>query len=360
LGTTKKAENNEHPALGADNAWDFVAALGFGWNLGNTLDATRNNPNVTPWRQETAWGNPVTREEVAILLRETGFDIFRVPVTWKDFLGPAPDFTVRPEWMARVRQVVDYGIGNGLVVILNLHHEDWHFPSEENYEDARAILVALWTQIAEEFRDYDNMLIFEAMNEPRLFGTPYEWNGGNPEGRDVVNRLNAAFVETVRATGGNNAARMLLLPTYAASAEEIAMAEFVMPPDDPRLIVSIHAYVPYRFALSGDYVREWSADNPADTRPIDMLFQRMYRHFLSQGIPVILGEMGARWREGGNLEYRVAWTEYYAAKGREYGVPLVWWDNGAFSGRGEVFGLMDRHNFTWVYPEIVDAFLKGR
>jgi endoglucanase len=335
------------------NAWEFVKGLKAGWNLGNTLDAVPRENDPSPSGHETAWGNPVTTHAMIKLVKDSGFGILRVPVSWAKQIGEGNK--INEAWMKRVREVVDYGINTGLTVILNLHHEDWHFPSEENYPAASVKFKAVWTQIANEFIGYGNNLILESMNEPRKNGTPVEWNGGDEEGRAVVAKLNADFVETVRKTGGNNLNRMLMLPTYAASSEDDAMRELLLPEGDENLIVSIHAYTPYLFALSNEKTDKWNAGNVNDVKDIDALFMRIKEYFIDKNIPVILGECGARDKD--NLESRVNWARYYAGKAKECGVPCIWWDNGAFKGTGELFGLMDRKNTKWEYPEIVDAFL---
>ena len=335
---------------------DFVSKLGNGWNLGNTLDAVASKPSATVAASETAWGNPVTTKEMIDTVAMAGFEVLRVPVTWDGHFGPGPDYTIDEKWLERVAEVVDYGLDNKMTVILNLHHEEWHFPSEENYEKASGILKKLWAQIAKRFENYGENLIFEAMNEPRMKGTAFEWNGGNPEGRDIVNRLNADFVNVIRQSGGNNPARHLMLPTYAASSDEKAMAAFKMPKDD-NIIVSIHSYTPYLFALSEEDVREWSAANPNDTRDLINLFRLLDKYFLSKGFPVILGEMGSRNRSE-NTQARTALAEYYANLAKTHSVPLVWWDNGIVKGNGELFGLLDRRQLEWFYPTIVEAMTK--
>lgn len=327
--------------------------LSSGWNLGNTLDAFTSQNNQPPMTQEMSWGNPKTTNEMIKLVSESGFDVLRVPVTWGKQLSPKPDYKINKLWLDRVQEVVDYGINNNMTVILNMHHEEWLFPSEENYAEASEKLKAIWIQIAERFAEYDDHLIFEGLNEPRKIGTNVEWTGGDPEGREIVMRLNSDFVKTIRNTGGNNKTRKLMVPAYAASSDEKALKDFVIP-DDRNIIVSIHAYTPYRFALSEEDVSEWSADNKNDTRDIDELFKRIDKYFLSRGIPVILGECGARNKD--NTEARVEWAKYYAGRGREYGVPCIWWDNGVWQGTGELFGLMDRRNVKWEFPDIVSAF----
>jgi len=331
---------------------ELIKEFSIGWNLGNTLDATGSSYLSS----ETSWGNPYTEKEVFDTVKEAGFNIVRIPVSWGKHLGPEPDYKIQEEWLDRVNEVVDYGIDNGLYVILNMHHEEWHFPSYENFEKANTILTSVWAQIAERFKYYDEHLIFEGMNEPRMKGTPYEWTGGNAEARDVVNKLNQSFVETIRTGGGNNPYRHLMIPTYAASSDPKTWEDFIIP-DDEKVIVSIHAYTPYNFALNKNGTSVWSPDNPEDTAEIDNLMNNIYEHFINNGHPVIIGEFGAM--DKNNLEDRVNWAEYYVQKASEKGIPCIWWDNGGFTGSGELFGLLDRRSFTWKYPEIVKA-LTGR
>ena len=165
---------------------DLVKEMKIGWNLGNTLDATSKSIGVNV---EMAWGNPRTTQEMIDAIIDQGFNVIRIPVSWGGQMGKAPAYNVLPAWMDRVQEVVDYAYGRGVYVIVNIHHEDWHFPSEENKDAAAEQLAALWTAIATRFRDYDEHLIFEGMNEPRKIGTSVEWNDGDKEGRDVVNYL---------------------------------------------------------------------------------------------------------------------------------------------------------------------------
>lgn len=193
---------------------DMVKEMKIGWNLGNTLDSTSTSIGAVV---EMAWGNPKTTQEMIDAVVDQGFNVIRIPVSWGGQMGSAPAYNVLPAWMDRVQEVVDYAYSRGVYVIVNIHHEDWHFPSEENKDAAAEHLAALWTAIATRFRDYDEHLIFEGMNEPRKIGTSVEWNGGDKEGRDVVNYLDQVFVDAVRATGGNNTIRNLMVPGYAAS-----------------------------------------------------------------------------------------------------------------------------------------------
>lgn len=328
---------------------DMVKEMKIGWNLGNTLDATSSSIGVNV---EMAWGNPRTTQEMIDMVIDQGFNVIRIPVSWGGQMGGAPAYNVLPAWMDRVQEVVDYAYSRGVYVIVNIHHEDWHFPSEENKDAAAEQLAALWTAIATRFRDYDEHLIFEGMNEPRKIGTAVEWNGGDQEGRDIVNYFDQVFVDAVRATGGNNTIRNLMVPGYAASSSDTALKAIVLPEDD-HLIVSVHAYTPYDFALNTAGRSTW--DN--DTRDIDHLMEILDELFLSKGVPVIIGEFGAMNKD--NEQERVLWAQYYVGKAREYGIPCIWWDNNAFDGNGENFGLFNRRELTFPYPDLLKALIES-
>lgn len=337
---------------------ELVKEMKVGWNLGNTLDSTITNPKGTelPSDWETAWGQPVTTKAMIDSVAAQGFNVLRVPITWEGKFGEGPDYTIDPDWLARVNEIVDYGIDDDMFVIINVHHEEWHMPTYENEAAAQEILTALWAQIADHFKDYNEKLIFEGLNEPRLKGTPMEWNGGNDEARDVINHWNAAFVETVRNSGGNNKLRHLMVTPYAASSMDKVLNDFAVP-DDDKVIVSIHAYLPYTFALADNAqaTTEWSADNPADTNDIDMLMANLKDRYLDKGRAVIIGEMGTRNRM--NTEARAECARYYSEAAHNAGIPICWWDNNAFVGGGENFGLFDRKTFEWRYPDIISALM---
>lgn len=332
---------------------ELVKEIKIGWNLGNTMDATGGSGVMS----EISWGNPVTTKELIDAVKEAGFNTIRIPTTWQNHLGPAPDYVINKAWLDRVQQIVDYAMANDMFVIINAHHEDWYFPSYDNLDAAKDELNKLWTQIAARFESYDEHLIFEGMNEPRQKGTPNEWNGGNAEGWDCINQLNQVFVDTIRSAGGNNPLRHLMIMPYAATSSSNAWSTFIVPEDD-KLIVSIHAYTPYNFALNKSGTDTWSSANAADTRDIDSLVNNINNRFVSKGIPVILGEFGAM-NKNENIASRVDWAQYYVSKAAEKGIPCIWWDNGAFAGSGENFGLIRRYDLTWKYPEIVDALMKG-
>lgn len=334
-------------------AAELVAKIRIGWNLGNTLDSATDSGLLVKIA-ETHWGNPMTTQEMIDEVAAAGFNAVRIPVTWYRFTGAAPDYTINTVWLERVKEVVDYCIANDMYVIINMHHEEWIDLSYDALDSNTEQLSAMWAQIASYFKGYDEHLIFEGMNEPRCIGTSIEWTGGDDESRDCVNQLNAAFVETVRATGGNNDKRLLMIPSYAASSSEVALAAVTLP-DDDMLAVSVHAYIPYSFALASPGTSDW--DIETGTGEIDSLLSNLDKYFLSKGVPVILGEMGSQNKD--NLEARCACAEYYISQAAEYNIPCFWWDNNAFDGDGENFGLLNRTTLEWEYPELVESLMNA-
>ena len=332
------------------SSWELVKEMTIGWNLGNTMDATGNNTV----NAEVAWQPAKTTPAMIQLLKDTGFNVLRLPVSWGEHMDES--YKVDDAWMARVHEIVDYGIDQGMFVILDTHHEEWYFPTEADKAQDIEQLTALWKQIAEEFKGYDEHLIFEGVNEPRLRDTPKEWTGGDEESRKVVQEYAQAFYNTVRESGGNNAKRHLMLTGYAASSSQNCLSEVWLPENDDKVIVSVHAYLPYNFALNTQGTDKWSKDT--DTNDIDSLFDTLNMLFLYKQIPVIIGEFGSLNKD--NLEDRIACADYYVSKGKEFGVPMCWWDNNAVFGAGENFGLMDRDIIPdWRFKELVDTMVKA-
>lgn len=334
-------------------AMDFVKKIRVGISIGDTLDATDDTlpRDAAPEKFETAWEKPVIKEALVNAILEAGFQLIRIPVSWKNHLGPGPEFKIEPSWLNRVQEVVDYAYKKGAYVILNLHHEDWNYPYYSNQEAACEKMRAVWRQLSDRFAEYGPRLIFEGQNEPRKVGTPLEWNGGDKEGWDVVNATNHAFVETVRSGGGYNPERFLMIPGYGANCT-VGIRHIELPEDD-RIIVSVHAYEPYDFALKIPGRVNWNHD----TEAIDELMKALKELYICKGVPVIIGEFGAMNRD--NTAERREWVEYYTKAAAEIGVPCVWWDNGLFEGSGELFGLFSRDDYHCTYPEVVEGLMKG-
>lgn len=339
-------------------ASELVSEMKTGFSLGNTMDSTIGKNNGEPYEYETGWGNQTTTREAIQGIADSGFNVLRIPVSWGEHLSSDGSYTIDKAWLDRVNEIVDYGLDAGMFVILNTHHEDWLFPDEAHFESNSEELAKLWTQIAGRFSGYNEKLIFEGLNEPRKRDTIYEWNGGDEEGQQVVNKLNAVFVETVRNSGGNNGKRCLMIPTYAASAMEKTFAAMEVPENDDRIIISVHAYIPYNFALASDNATDyWSSSDPSCTAEIDNLMTTLKAYFLDRNIPVIIGEMGCVNRN--NTENRKDWARYYVSKAHEYGIPCLWWDNGAYLGSGELFGIYSRDSGNWIFRDVMEGIMEG-
>ena len=335
---------------------DIVSQMKVGWNLGNTMDVIESTylKTMKPEKWETGWGNPVTTEALMQKVIDSGFNVIRIPVSWNDHIFVGEGYKIEEGWMDRIQEIVDYAYNQDAYVILNTHHESWYYPYYDNKEHGSEMMEAIWNQIAERFQDYGEKLIFEGMNEPRKIGTDMEWNGGDQEGWDMVNHFNSVFIETIRNAGGNNPDRILMIPGYAANCWKAI--EHIEVPEDTKIIVSVHAYEPYDFALNTKGRNTWNRD----TTNIDNLLKSIDEKFISKGIPVIIGEFGAMYKEvEGNEEDRAAWANYYVSAAKELGIPCVWWDNGAFEGDGELFGLINRETCEWKYPLIIKGLMEG-
>ena len=349
-------------------AFAFTRSMGIGWNLGNTFDATGGSWIKNELDIETAWHGDRTTEKLIQAIRDAGFDTIRIPVSWHDHVDA--DFNISEAWLSRVQEVVDWAYSRGMYVIVNIHHDcekEYYYPSADCLENSTRYVNAIWTQLSARFIDYDEHLIFENLNEPRLKGTQYEWNADPgikqvAESMECINALNQTFVDTVRASGGNNAERYLMVSGYDASIGGATCDKFVLPTDsaEGKLIISTHAYSPYDFALQSP--REtgsrstWSANDPKDRQELAVTMEQLYQKFIVSGIPVVMGEFGSR-AKGDNVQARVDHAAFYVAVASSRNIPCVWWDNNAFKGNGELFGLVHRQTLKWEYPQIVEAMV---
>ena len=328
-----------------------------GWNLGNSLDVYRNQPKSNnPSDYETYWGNPVIKKEIIDNVKLAGFNLIRIPVSWSEHIGDASSFLIDVNWIKRVKEVVDYAIDDNTFVIINIHHEDWLVPLKSSYEYVSDKLKKIWIQIALYFKNYDEHLFFQSMNEPRLAGTELEWTDGSEEARSVISRLNIDFVNTVRSTGGNNKLRHLILTGYCSSASENVVKDINVP-DDNKILVSVHSYKPYEFSLKFDGTSKWDENNPLDISDIIQIAENLKKYFIDKNIPVIIDEFGAVNKF--NTDDRINHIKYFIKTFKKINVPCIWWDNGVYSGNGERFGLIDRSSGEWYFREIAEAIVQS-
>ncbi len=269
-------------------AVQMVEDMGLGWNLGNALDSTNTwTSNPSPTDLETAWGNIATTENMIKEVKKAGFNTVRIPVTWWDMTGASGtakmdsfDGTVADQYLARVKEVVDYCVDNGMYAIINTHHdEDW-----EKDTSKIATFEKLWKQIATYFEGYDEHLVFEGMNEVS-FSTS-----------DAMT-YNQAFVDTVRATGGNNKDRLLICTADSNNTAKALSSSFSMPKDDSNMLaVSVHYYEPPTFCVA-DTTSTWGHretwGTAADLSKVEKDFNDLKTKFTDNGYGVVIGEYGA-------------------------------------------------------------------
>ncbi len=342
-------------------ALEYVSEMKIGWNLGNSLDSVG-----TGLASETSWGNPKVTKELIDSVKEAGFDTVRVPVTWMGHFGEAPDYTIDEEWFARVAEVVDYCIENDMYVIINLHHDGndtdqaWLNCEPEDEEAMLDKYAKLWTQIANYFEGYGDHLMFAGMNEFH-----HGYNNPTSEYTRLTGEINQLFVDTVRATGGNNASRYLIVQAYNTNAQQ-AYENLEIPNDtiENHIIVEVHFYDPWSFAGegSGDWGQYGTeTDSWGQEDWVEQVCAMMKERFIDDaGVPVIIGEYGAtRTKDTSKSDYRRYYIEYVTKTMKEYGLLPIFWDNGYDGISGEGFGLFDRLTAENIHPELTEAIMRG-
>lgn len=337
------------------NVNEIVKAMKIGWNLGNSLDSFEVSDRLGG---ETGWGNPATEKRMIDEIASVGFNLIRIPVTWFPYVNDEDHDTICPAHLARVKEVVDYAIANHMFVILNTHHENsWLIPQWEGYEKRKEKYCRIWEQIAECFKDYPDLLLFEALNEPRIEFGENEWGGCTQEVREVINALQAEFVKVIRSSGGNNQERCILITTAGASTASEALEGLAIP-EDHHLLVSLHLYLPQKFCVAVDKEHDMTVWDGTDQYVLDQAFERIDQMLLKQEIPVIITEFGAAYK--GNTKEIAKWTEYVLSRAARLGIKCLWWDNNYENVPGDSFAVFRRATCEWVRPEILTCLLKAR
>lgn len=360
--TTKASENNPSQIAGKMRnitSQQLVEDMTFGWNLGNTLDvcqADRDgdgkiNEHVEAGEKvdETLWGNPKATKELFTSLKKNGVNAVRIPVTWRDHMDS--DGNIDREWMDRVQQVVDYAYSQGMYVIINVHHDGGGDPKfgawiiEESQKDYNTFLKKyknIWKQIAERFKNYSDYLIFESMNEVG-FDTLY--NKNKADAYNLINKINQDFVDIIRATGGNNAKRHLLIAGYYTDIERTCDSLYKMPDDKAgRCILSVHYYTPWDFCTC-DRKHTWGTNS--EVRQMETLIGKMKKNFVDKGIPVIIGEYAA---SGSDLSSCIFFIEKLNKLCSDYGIATFIWDSGR---------QVNRKTYKWRTPQYLEALKRA-
>ena len=334
------------PVLPDNDAVARARELGLGWNMGNQLDAINNGVS-----NETCWGNPEATQATFDGVKAAGFTSVRIPVTWEGHIGAAPDYQIDDAWMNRVYEVVGYARNAGLNVILNTHHDEDHgegywqnlkgaVDNAATNKQVKEEIAAVWSQIAEKFKEEGDYLMLESFNE-LIYGKDAWDIGSNAQKKaDVINEWNQVFVDAVRATGGNNATRWLGVPGYAANPRYLQY--FKLPDDSARkTMVDYHCYDPYDYTIGDKQLPNWghtSTSYPKGEEEIKELFNSLYTKYIANNIPIYMGEFGCSFRSQSDAKawaYFNYYLEYVVKAAKTFGIPAFLWDNGGSDGAGK-------------------------
>ena len=360
------------------NQSQIVEAMGPGWNLGNQLESVTDN---VP--QETNWGNPVITEKLIQSVKAAGFKSIRIPVSYFAKIDDDKDYTIDSKWLDRVQEVVDYCIKNDLYAVINIHGDgyntidgSWLLCNGKNQTEIKKKYKKVWKQIAERFKNYDEHLLFESMNE--------EFDGSysepNKEYYQNINDYNQIFVDTVRKTGDNNTKRWLIIPGWNTNIDYTAGDYgFKLPTDqyrdksidkeEQRIMISVHYYSPWDFCGGENgVITQWGneADDPSKTSTTcDETYMKnqlnlMKTTFADKGYPVFIGEYGSINKtsyDSENEYYRAYFARKLCQLSRKNGCIPMYWDNGYNGVHG--FDLFDRTTCEVTQPVIIDAIMEG-
>ncbi|HEX6638833.1 MAG TPA: cellulase family glycosylhydrolase, partial [Steroidobacteraceae bacterium] len=330
------------------SATQVANQITLGWNIGNTLEAQCS---------ETAWGNPQVSQTLINAVKAAGFNAVRIPAAWDCH---ASNGTIDSNWIARVKQVVDYAYNQNMYVILNIHWDGGWLEEHPFYSYQQAVNQkqnAYWTQIANYFKNYNERLLFAGTNEVHAdYGTP------TSEHINVQQSYNQTFVNAVRATGGNNASRTLVVQTYNTNPA-FGLSYFSLPNDSAsnRLMVEIHFYDPYDFTINpngpcyawGSPYPQYSQCSWAQEAYVDDLFSRVKNKWVNAGVPVMIGEYAAAQRANLNEASRLYWHEYVNRAAKNNGIKTFLWDTGNSSG------VFNRNNGAITNQALLDAIKRG-
>lgn len=339
---------------------EIVKEMGYGINLGNTLESCGNwiSGGKTS-NYETAWGSPVITEEMIKGYADAGFGVLRVPVAWSNMMEKDGTYTINPEYMARAKEVVDWALDTGIYVIVNIHYDNgWAKKFPEEKDECMKRFKAMWTQIAETFKDYGDKLMFEAQNEELGWESLWNrWTSKNEEEKrssfDLVLEVNQAFVDVVRGSGGNNGLRHLLISGYNTGVE-LTCDEMFRMPEDPanRMAVSVHYYHPTTLTIIdkdaswGKAETEWGDED--DIAELNKNVKLLKETFVDKGIPVIVGEYGC-FGKNKTREVIEKYTLTVSSSLYEAGMCPILWDTS-----GDEY---DRRASSFRNPEFIEKLI---
>ncbi len=343
-------------AAGSDEftrtAIEIAADMGYGWNLGNTMEATNPwppNPKVTDF--ETAWGQPVTTKAMIDGIKKAGFNSIRIPVSWSNMMSSDGNYTIDASYFKRVDEIISYAFANDMYVIINDHYDGgwWeHFCG--NKRDCMKHYKNMWTQVAGHYKDYSEKLIFESANEElgdslKKSLSKTDVNISDAALYNLVNEINQTFVDIVRQSGGNNARRYLLIAGFNTDIDKTCSSLYEMPADtiSNHLMVSVHYYTPWTYVgLYKDegygYKATWGTDS--DKSEMAGNFAKM-KKFTDAGYGVVIGEYSVLpqyIKNSGNYKRKdgdTTFIKYLLTLCDKYGYAPYVWDAGDWYNRAD-------------------------
>lgn len=337
----KKDEGKDDTLTVVDNR-RFVSAMGVGWNLGNYFDVTD--------KDKTVWGNPHPTDKMIDFVSDSGFKTLRVPITWGYNISRYPEYKIEEDYFKRIEKVVNRALSNGMYVIINIHHDEALIcPTKDRYEKSAVAVEKIWTQVANRFKNADDKLIFEHLNEMRVKGDANEWNGGKKEHREYLNKFHEIALRAIRTSGGNNATRKVMITPYGGSCSPDAIDELVIP-KDKNILISLHSYSPYKFAMQGDgHTTRWGSEEDKINMKNDIA--GLAAKLKAKGCTIVMGEWGSLHRN--NSADRERHAAFFTKCCLENNICPIVWDDGATSN----FGLMDRPAEKWHHKGVIDAII---
>lgn len=350
-------------------ARQWNAQVTAGWNLGNQLECPPpgwNNESTSfgcpgnHMQAETSWGSPSITQQTLQAVKDAGFNAVRIPVRWQCHITNAETMTVNADWMQRVKEVAGYALNLGMKVIINTHHDKWLESRPTNYykEYNNQKLALLWTNIANAFKDYDYNLAFAGTNEVHV---PNNWNAPTNENLSVQNSYNQTFINAVRATGGNNLRRHLIVQTYVCNPDfGLYNGDFIIPTDievngNNYMSVEFHYYTPWDYAGECKYnywgkpYKDKGEASPSDEKTMTGFFEKAVNTWGDKGLGLVMGEWGVTDRQitgktdliHENMTY---YCRFLVSEAIKRGISTFVWDNNSFGSGPEHFGIFDRHN----------------
>lgn len=327
-----------------------VKKMSPGINLGNTLEAIP---------KEISWGNPIPNEAYFHAVKRAGFRSIRIPIAWTQYSDKANK--IDPKWMSHVKDVVRMSTKQGLYTMINIHWDGgWQVPTFAKQAEVNAKMRTFWTQIAIAFRDFDDHVLFAGNNEVAM---PGQYGPPSPENAEVQNGFNQLFINTVRATGGNNRTRFLVVQSYATDIENGLKFNSVMPKDPVKgkLMMEIHYYSPYNFTINPkSKIWQWgktatepqSAETWANEAYVDKLYSKLKTAYVDKGYPVLLGEYATenKPRYPQMNTYRKLWIDYITRAAYKNGIVPMYWDTG---------WLFDRKTGKQKDPEVIKILVNA-